>query len=115
MEMMVCICRVPPVSERPKQRVLEAFLQDPAEPQYGYDLMRKARVESGTLYPLLARMERQGMLTVGWKATTPGRPPRKYYQLTGDGVAATRLELAALRQKPASRMPARPAFGGSES
>ena len=41
----------------PLERVLGAFLADPAAPRYGYDLMKAARLPSGTLYPLLARLE----------------------------------------------------------
>jgi DNA-binding PadR family transcriptional regulator len=106
------ICRVVGVSDRPKQRVLEAFLEDPAEPQYGYDLMKKAGVQSGTLYPLLANMERRGMVTVGWESRTDGRPPRKWYQLTGDGVAAARIELAALNKGHSAATVNRPATAG---
>src|SRR5580693_1516257 len=43
----------------PLERVLGAFLADPAAPRYGYDLMKAARLPSGTLYPLLARLEQQ--------------------------------------------------------
>ena len=34
--------------------VIKVFLEDPAEPRYGFELMRIARQPSGTLYPILA-------------------------------------------------------------
>ncbi len=38
----------------------------------------------GTLYPLLSRMRREGLLDHDWRESTAG-PPRKYYRLTGLG------------------------------
>ena len=38
----------------------------------------------GTLYPLLSRMRREGLLEYDWRESTAG-PPRKYYRLTGLG------------------------------
>lgn len=66
---------------------------------YGYEIVTKLTRESGgdlevtdgTLYPVLYRLERAGLVTVRWD--TPERGvPRKYYQLTDAG----RRELAAL-------------------
>ncbi len=42
-------------------------------------------VVEGTIYPLLTRMKNSGLLTYRWKESTGG-PPRKYYQLTPQGV-----------------------------
>lgn len=81
----------------PLERVLRAFLTDPAAARYGYDLMKAARLASGTLYPMLARLEDEGLVTSAWE--TPGEDiqrPRKYYQLTGEGARVARLELAGL-------------------
>ena len=41
----------------------------------------------GTLYPLLARLRKQGMVETTWQESTSG-PPRRYYQLTAQGEAA---------------------------
>jgi PadR family transcriptional regulator, regulatory protein PadR len=82
----------------PLQRVLRAFLEDPAAPRYGYDLMKAAGLPSGTLYPMLARLEDQKLVTSAWE--TPqvvGERPRRYYQLTSEGVEVARLELARVR------------------
>jgi DNA-binding PadR family transcriptional regulator len=58
------------------------------EPQYGYSL-RQALVEGGmpmeegTLYPLLRRLESQGLLASEWQVSDG--PPRRYYQLSPEG------------------------------
>jgi PadR family transcriptional regulator PadR len=41
-------------------------------------------VVEGTLYPLLTRLKKDGLLTYEWKESTQG-PPRKYYELTDEG------------------------------
>jgi DNA-binding PadR family transcriptional regulator len=53
---------------------------------HGYDLSRRAGVKSGTLYPLLMRLEAQGHLEAKWEPPAePGRPPRHVYRLTAAG------------------------------
>lgn len=42
-------------------------------------------VVEGTLYPLLTRLKNNGLLSYSWKESTSG-PPRKYYQITQDGL-----------------------------
>lgn len=56
--------------------------------EYGYSLVQKleekgAPIEANTLYPLLRRLEKQGLLISEWD-TTENRP-RKYYLLSDDG------------------------------
>lgn len=41
-------------------------------------------VVEGTLYPLLTRLKKDGLLCYEWKESTQG-PPRKYYALTDEG------------------------------
>jgi DNA-binding PadR family transcriptional regulator len=86
-------------------RVLAVFLADAAEPRYGYDLMRAARLSSGTLYPMLARLEDEGLVVSEWEPAGQegGRPPRRYYRLTGEGVRVARLEVARAAQVAALR------------
>jgi PadR family transcriptional regulator, regulatory protein PadR len=98
----------------PLRRVLQAFLEDPAAPRYGYDLMKAAGLKSGTLYPMLSRLEHEKLVTSGWE--TPrhqGERPRRYYRLTGEGIPAARLELAHASpgRRPAAVVPVRPAPG----
>jgi PadR family transcriptional regulator PadR len=61
------------------ERVLGTFLADAAALRYGYDLMKAARLQSGTLYPLLARLEREKLVA------SRGRPRTR----TGSGPAST--------------------------
>ena len=81
----------------PLERVFRVFLDDPATLRYGYDLMKAAGLPSGTLYPLLARLQARGLVTSAWE--TPhqdGERPRRYYHLTDEGIEVARLELAQL-------------------
>jgi DNA-binding PadR family transcriptional regulator len=78
--------------------VLRVFLERPGEPVYGLEIGRAAGVRSGSLYPVLDRLERSGMLTGEWEDIDPrvaGRPRRRHYRLTGQGVVAA---TAALRE-----------------
>jgi PadR family transcriptional regulator len=89
----------------PLQRVLRAFLADPAAPRYGYDLMKAAGLPSGTLYPMLSRLEDQQLVSSAWETPrSGGERPRRYYQLTGEGIRVARLELAQVgaRQRRAA-------------
>ena len=45
--------------------------------------------QEGTLYPLLSKMRREGLLDYQWQESATG-PPRKYYRLTDDGQAQLR-------------------------
>jgi PadR family transcriptional regulator, regulatory protein PadR len=69
--------------------VLQALTQGFA---YGFEIMRAAHLPSGTVYPLLRRLEAQGLLESSWEdaeqAHDEGRPPRRYYQATREGRAA---------------------------
>lgn len=83
-------------------KVLAAFLIDPTQDRYGLDLMGESGLPSGTLYPILARLERAGWVRAQWEDIDPvaqGRPARRYYRLTPDGVQAARVSLAALHQQ----------------
>jgi PadR family transcriptional regulator, regulatory protein PadR len=96
----------------PLERVLRVMLTDPSTPQYGYDLMKAAKLPSGTLYPMLARLQQDGLVHSEWEAqreNAGGRPPRKYYRLTAEGLRVARLELA----QAASSAPARRAGYGA--
>ena len=58
------------------------------EPTYGYNLIAEladsgVAIEANTLYPLLRRLEGQGLLCSSWN--TDGAKPRKYYVLTAFG------------------------------
>ncbi|MCB0619325.1 MAG: PadR family transcriptional regulator [Saprospiraceae bacterium] len=59
------------------------------EEAYTSDIIGKLKeadliVVEGTLYPLLTRLKKSGLLQYTWRESTEG-PPRKYYQLTDQG------------------------------
>jgi DNA-binding PadR family transcriptional regulator len=60
------------------------------KPMYGYNLVKKLNdnaipIDANTLYPLMRRLEGQGLLQSQWD--TGESKPRKYYQITEDGQA----------------------------
>lgn len=76
----------------PHARAVLAVLLDAGNQwSHGYELVRLAGVKSGTLYPLLIRLEAQGHLEAEWQQPTEGgRPPRHAYRLTASGVQLAR-------------------------
>ncbi len=71
-----------------------AVLSQLNQNQYGYSLLqnleeKNINIEAGTLYPLLRRLESQGLLKSEWD-TTESRP-RKYYLLSDDGKTIYQL------------------------
>jgi PadR family transcriptional regulator PadR len=98
-------------------RVLKIFLQDPAEPRYGFELMKHTGMASGSLYPMLARLEEAGWLSKGREDIDPhveGRPPRLHYTITPAAATAARLQLAQLSEQyrpPADPFPQRKPHG----
>lgn len=71
---------------RQTRSTLWALLNWPEEWQYGYNLMEKTGLASGTLYPMLMRLCDQGYLETKWIASPlAGRPPRHAYRLTASG------------------------------
>jgi DNA-binding PadR family transcriptional regulator len=71
-------------------QVLDAFLEDPEEWRYGYDISRNTGLKSGTLYPILMRLAEYRLLEASWEATEAGKPPRHIYRLTPDGLRSAR-------------------------
>ena len=64
------------------------------QPSYANDIIKQLKdadliVVEGTLYPLLSRLKKDGLLTYVWKESFHG-PPRKYYAMTDDGALALR-------------------------
>jgi PadR family transcriptional regulator PadR len=68
-----------------------ALLAD--EERYAFDLVRALSdvdgmvTSEGTIYPLLSRLRRDGLVESTWRESAEG-PPRRYYHLTGGGRAA---------------------------
>jgi PadR family transcriptional regulator, regulatory protein PadR len=64
-----------------------------AEERYGFDLVRALAehdgmvTSEGTIYPLLSRLRRDGLVESTWQESSSG-PPRRYYRLTERGRSA---------------------------
>lgn len=69
--------------------------------RYGFDIMEATGLPSGTVYPALSRLERQGLLRAKWEshriAREQKRPPRKYYQITAAGKKRLLTEVERIR------------------
>jgi PadR family transcriptional regulator len=91
----------------PTQLVLQALLSDPSREMYGVEIGSDAGLPSGTIHPILARLEGVGWLESRWEdidVRAEGRPARRYYHLTAAGAEAARDALArAYRGKPVLR------------
>ena len=63
------------------------------EERYGFDLVRALAetdgmvTSEGTIYPLLSRLRKDGLVETTWRESSAG-PPRRYYRLTKAGKAA---------------------------
>ena len=85
---------------QPTLKVLRFLLEKPREGRSGAEMSKATKVGSGTLYPMLARLEAAGWLTSEWEAIDPreaGRPRRRFYKLTALGQNNARSALADLQ------------------
>jgi PadR family transcriptional regulator, regulatory protein PadR len=73
--------------------------------RYGFDVMDATGLASGTVYPILRRIEREGLVRAHWEnagiAQREQRPPRRYYELTAEGEALLEAALQRYRQPAA--------------
>jgi PadR family transcriptional regulator PadR len=80
----------------PAAAVLGLFVLEPHRGQFGAGIIEQTEIPSGSLYPILHRFEKDGVLTSSWEdfdvAIAERRRPRKLYRLRpGSEEAATRL------------------------
>lgn len=76
------------IQELRRGTIVLAVLSQLKSPQYGYSLVvlmqeKGLTIDANTLYPLLRRLEKQGILESIWD--TDGTKPRKYYKLSSLG------------------------------
>ena len=77
----------------PTQLVLRALLSEPGREFYGAEIGDAAGLPSGTVHPMLARLERLDWVGSRWEDVDPseaGRPARRYYRLTPTGAEQAR-------------------------
>jgi Predicted transcriptional regulators len=68
--------------------------------KYGYEITKKVagltdgsiQLKEGSLYPALHKLEQQGLVEGHWVQQEPGKPDRKYYKITEDGLKAINSE-----------------------
>jgi PadR family transcriptional regulator, regulatory protein PadR len=80
-------------------RVLKVFLDRPQEGLAGSDIWKSIGLFTGTVYPILLRLERAGWLKGDWEKLPPsalGRPRKRIYWITPLGCNKAREALAAL-------------------
>jgi DNA-binding PadR family transcriptional regulator len=69
--------------------------------EYGFDVIDATGLPSGTVYPALSRLERDGYLRSSWEddagAHAEGRPARRYYRVTAPGTHALNEALTYYR------------------
>jgi PadR family transcriptional regulator PadR len=76
------------------------MLEKPREGRSGAEISRALKIGSGTLYPLLARLENADWTRSEWEEVEPsevGRPRKRFYKLTGQGQNRARKALAELQ------------------
>ena len=81
-------------------KTLEAFLENPSDELSGADIMQRCQLASGTLYPILFRLEAAGWLRSSWEQVDPreaGRPRRRLYVITPLGVRRASEAMNVLR------------------
>jgi PadR family transcriptional regulator PadR len=81
----------------PTLKLLKLLLESPQERRSGATISKITKLGSGTMYPLLQRLEIAGWIEGEWEKAEPseiGRPRRRLYKLTRSGQAAAIKELA---------------------
>jgi DNA-binding MarR family transcriptional regulator len=95
--------------------VLRTLLENPAEELYGLELCGRAGLASGTIHPILARLEQCGWLESRWEEIDPheeGRPRRRYYRLSPDGTEPARHAVAQADARGVGLRVLRPGLAG---
>ncbi|MEU5876701.1 helix-turn-helix transcriptional regulator [Spirillospora sp. NPDC047279] len=79
--------------------VLREMLKDPDCERFGLELSRDTGQPTGTIYPIIVRLERCGWVESAWEPPErhlpEGRRRRRYYKLTKDGAQRAREAVAA--------------------
>lgn len=92
----------------PTALVLQALLDGH---HHGFDIMDATALPSGSVYPILRRLDAEGLVRSRWESASVAReeqrPPRRYYELTaggrafaGEAVARYRVRFALNAQVP---------------
>jgi PadR family transcriptional regulator, regulatory protein PadR len=84
--------------------VFQAFLDSPGDESYGFELSKATGLPSGTIYPILRRLEDDDLIKSRWSEvqTDTQRRQRRYYKLTAEGRRAA--QAATVEQRQALRL-----------
>ena len=75
-------------------RIVKYLLADPGREYYGYDIIKECDAQAATVYRLLNNFAERGWMDRRTEASPlEGRPARKVYRITGQGVPALNYEL----------------------
>jgi DNA-binding PadR family transcriptional regulator len=96
----------------PTALVLQALLDGH---EHGFDIMDATGLPSGTVYPILRRLDADGAVRSRWEkdgvARREQRPPRRCYQLTASGALLARDAIARVSPAGTARLAPRRAEG----
>jgi len=82
------------------RQLLDSF--DPKGESYGLDIIRRTGLASGTVYPILRRLEGEGIVTSCWEdidSTVEMRPPRRLYRITPHGLRVRTMLQSEIRRR----------------
>jgi PadR family transcriptional regulator PadR len=96
----------------PTRLVFQTLLDAPSQETYGFELAEATGLPSGTIYPILRRLEDRGLVESRWELVEARsqRRRRRYYKLTGEGRRAA--QEATVKERNALRLLA-PGWAGT--
>ncbi|SBW18856.1 hypothetical protein FDG2_0858 [Candidatus Protofrankia californiensis] len=99
-------------------KVLHAMVKNQPQRYYGLELVEATSLPSGSIYPILARLKKAGWVSSDWEDVDPakeGRPRRRFYRLTDEGLQRARDELASFDDDAADAFDARDAARNADA
>ena len=92
----------PTLKVTPQVAVVLETLMTRSGDHWGFEIIKETGLKSGTLYPILARLETCGWVASGWgdNSTNTSGPRRRYYRLTGIGEQAA---IESMARRPTAR------------
>ena len=96
-------------------QVLQVLQDDTAGQHYGLEISKKSGLPTGSVYPIMTRLEIAGWISSAWEdidESAQGRRRRRYYWLTEEGAVCARHEVEKARRLlspgPTARVHPRP-------
>jgi PadR family transcriptional regulator PadR len=81
----------------PFLKIFSVFVNNPSEKYSGVDVCKETNLKSGTVYPMLIKLNENGWLTSEWEDIDPKkekRPQRRFYRITRHGLLSGQKILA---------------------